>query len=374
LQQPALGTPRNWYNKLYYPGGSSSGAASTLGAGVVPIAVGTDAAGSLRVPAAYNGVYSLKPTFGRIEYKHSSVCVVGPMAGTASDLAIAYRIMAQPDPAGGTTSQFAPSLPPRRASAESKKYIGVCRPWVGQSIPFVLDTFNKAIEFLASKAGYETIDIDLPWLQQGQLSLSAMCLVEAAERAHARAEKPAHWLSLYNAPNRVLLSVGEQAGAEDYIKCGQLRELIMQHLASLWRRYPGMLVLSPMTPGVGWPVHPGDQKYGFSDGNVTITNMTYAWLANLAGCPAVSCPMGYGEPAQGEGKVPVGVQAMGEWGEEERLLLFAKDAERWLNEGSEGGRLRPKEWVDVLELARKASGANVQGKGGEESEGTTGGK
>jgi Asp-tRNA(Asn)/Glu-tRNA(Gln) amidotransferase A subunit family amidase len=360
-----MGTPRNWYNKDYYPGGSSSGAGSAIGSGVIPFAVGTDAAGSLRVPAAFNGCYSIKPTFGRIEYKHASVCVTGPMAATVSDLTIAYRIMAQANPADPLGSQFAPSVPP--VKGDGKRYIGVCRPWVATAVPFVLQTFNNTLNFLI-KAGYEVIDIDLPYIQQGHRALNALCLSEASERAKARVENPAQWLNMANAANRIYLSVGAVAEAHDYVRWGMLREAIMQHLASLWKQYPGMLILTPTTPEVGWKAHAGDQKYGFSDGNCTTKNVSYCWLSNFSGCPSTQCPMGYGEPEQGEGRVPVGIMAMGEWGEEERLLGFAKDMERWLNEGHEGGRLRPKEWVDTLELAVNAGLSDA--KAAEDSDGT----
>lgn len=89
---PHWGTPVNWNNTSYYPGGSSSGAGSALGAGLIPIAVGTDAGGSIRNPSSYAGIYGLKPTLHRAYTMKSSVCVVGPMAATANDLAIAYRI------------------------------------------------------------------------------------------------------------------------------------------------------------------------------------------------------------------------------------------------------------------------------------------
>lgn len=89
---PHWGTPVNWNNKSYYPGGSSSGAGSALCAGLVPIAVGTDAGGSIRIPSSLCGVYGLKPTLHRTYTMKSSVCVIGPMAATANDLAIAYRI------------------------------------------------------------------------------------------------------------------------------------------------------------------------------------------------------------------------------------------------------------------------------------------
>lgn len=89
---PHWGTPVNWNNPSYYPGGSSSGGGSAISAGLVPIAIGTDAGGSIRIPSSFCGGYGLKPTLHRTHTMKSSICVIGPMAATANDLAIAYRI------------------------------------------------------------------------------------------------------------------------------------------------------------------------------------------------------------------------------------------------------------------------------------------
>lgn len=89
---PRWGTPINWNNPLYYPGGSSSGGGSAISSGLVPISIGTDAGGSVRIPATFNGAYGLKPTLHRAYTMKSSICVIGPLAATANDLAIAYRI------------------------------------------------------------------------------------------------------------------------------------------------------------------------------------------------------------------------------------------------------------------------------------------
>lgn len=138
------------------------------------------------------------------------------------------------------------------------------------------------------------------------------------------------------------------------IKGGQLRGLLMEHLAFLFKKHPNLLIVTPTVPEAGWKIHPGDQAYGFSDGNATIRTMMYIWLANATGCPAVSAPVGYVDAEVGEGKLPVGLMAMGEWGAEEQLLAWAKDAETYLNTVREGGRFRSKDWADVVEIAKSA--------------------
>lgn len=136
----------------------------------------------------------------------------------------------------------------------------------------------------------------------------------------------------------------------------KLRNLLMQHLSYLYEQHPGMIIITPTTPAAGWHINPADLKYGCTDANKQLESMTYVWLANFTGCPAINVPAGYVDPVEGTGKVPVGLMGMGEWCSEDELLAFGYDAEKYLQEGLEGGRIRPETFVDVIELARNASG------------------
>ncbi|KAL7623792.1 hypothetical protein AAE478_005345 [Parahypoxylon ruwenzoriense] len=346
---PHWGTPINWNNPSHYPGGSSSGGGSALSAGLVPIAIGTDAGGSIRIPSSFCGAYGLKPTLHRTFTMKSSICVIGPMAATANDLAIAYRTIAAPDPSDPIQGSFALSIPP---SPTEKKTIGIYRDWFDQATPEVLEVTRKAILYFTNKLGYEVVDITIPYVQEAQYAHSAWALTEGADHHRSRVADPSRWHSNLNYCNQLLLSIGACTSGLDIIKYGQLRALIMEHLAFLFKKYPGLLIITPTNPDAGWPIQPGEQAYGFSDGNMTIRNMMYIWLANSTGCPAVTAPVGYTDPTQGEGKLPVGLMAMGEWGAEEQLLAWAKDAEGYLNGVWEGGRYRSKDWADVVRIAK----------------------
>ncbi len=98
---PLSGITRNPWNLERTPGGSSGGSAAALAAGICPLAVGTDAGGSIRIPAAFSGVFGLKPTFGRVAlYPPSAfgdVSHVGPMARSAADAALMLDAMKGPD-------------------------------------------------------------------------------------------------------------------------------------------------------------------------------------------------------------------------------------------------------------------------------------
>ena len=347
---PTTGTATNWFNPKYYPGGSSSGAGSALSAGLVPITVGTDSGGSMRIPPGFCGVYGLKPTFNRTCSVNSSVCVVGPMTATLGDLVLAYRVMSQPNVDDPPQAMLAQSIPPPAVLGEGEtKYLGVCKGWIERADPEVRGVFDKVLGYLTTQCGYTAVDIKLPYLREGQLAHAAICLSEAATEAKSR--HPEDWLALLNHPNRILVAGGSQTPAYDYLKYSQIRQVMMAHLAWLWEKYPGMMVLTPTTPMAGWKIQEGDQRYGLSDANNSIRNMTYCWYANMAGCPALTVPGGYVDDAEGTGRLAIGMMAMGEWGEEERLFSWGREVDRMVAE--KGGREKGKEWIDVIGLAKE---------------------
>ena len=98
---PLSGVTRNPWNTERSPGGSSGGSAAALAAGICPLAVGTDAGGSIRIPAAFSGVFGHKPTFGKVAvYPPSAfgdVAHVGPMTRTVDDAALMLDAMKGPD-------------------------------------------------------------------------------------------------------------------------------------------------------------------------------------------------------------------------------------------------------------------------------------
>ncbi|KAK2594555.1 hypothetical protein QQS21_007727 [Conoideocrella luteorostrata] len=344
----AQGSPTNHLNNEYYPGGSSSGPASAVCSGIVPVTVGTDAGGSIRIPSSFNGIYGLKTSQHRTGYMGSTMCIMGPIAANVADLTVAYRIMSQPDPEDGIQRAFGRSLPPQPTA---KRVMGIYRDWWNAADPVVVEHCNRAVDYFAKERGYEVVDISIPHLAEAQLSHGVICITEMAEAARRRTANPADWLSLVGNANRLIMSVATQTPAADFLKYNTMRTLMMRHLAFLFQKHPGLLIMSPTTPIAGWPRHPGDEAHGMNDANVTFRNMMYIFLANLTGTPSVSVPVGYATPTQGEGKVPIGLLATGEWGSEEQLLGFAGEAEEYLHTTSDEGRRRPDAWLDVMALA-----------------------
>lgn len=304
---PVWGTPLNPHNEKYYTGGSSGGSGCTAAQGICPIVLGVDGGGSIRIPSAFCGLYGLKTSQSRVStYPRvagtNTVAVCGPMSPNVDDLALAYRIMAQPCPQDPINFMF-PESTSRRAldvAEPSKRYIGIDREWVGLSDPEISDMFRAAVRHYTDILGYEIVDISIPLKSENQRAFSLTILAEAMT-----ALTPEKVNQLIH-PNQILLDVsGTHATAQDLIASDRLRERAMRHMAWLWERYPGMLVLTPTTPCAGWKIRkPSDvtDGYGASDANMTLRSMEYSCFGNWIGTPAISCPLGYAT-----GNVPVGI-------------------------------------------------------------------
>ncbi|KAI9842747.1 MAG: hypothetical protein M1837_006930 [Sclerophora amabilis] len=351
---PNHGTPLNPFNDLYYTGGSSGGSAYAVSTGVIPIALGADGGGSIRIPANYCGVYGLKPTHGRVSGMPvislaTSTGVIGPIAGTMEDLEISYRVMASPIP--GSMGWSHP--PPSSSSATSNRVIGLYGDWFDRADPDVKKVCQTALKYYEHDLKYTMTPITIPFVPEGQTAHALTILSEISTSIGGD-------VTGLTAPNKVLISVGTKTPAGDFLLAQKLRNLLMQHLAALFRKHPGLIIVTPTTPNAGWHISggPGDLKYGVSDANMSMRSMEYVWLANFTGLPSISVPVGYVDPVKGEGKIPVGLMAMAEWGSEDQLIQWGKESETWFN-GLSGadGRKRPGKWLDVVKLAMEHNGS-----------------
>ena len=316
---PHWGTPPNPYAAGFYPGGSSAGSAAAVGAGLAPIAVAADGGGSIRLPAAYCGVFGLKPSHGRLSAAPSrslapSVGVYGPIAATMADLELAYRLMAAPDAA---CSFPAPPPQPSPSPPGARRVLGIYKPWFDDCDAVVAQHTAAAVAALTSRGGYVAVDIALPHLAAAR---HAHTLTILAEICGVFCRGDTHGLT---PGNRVLVAVGTRAPARELLLAQQLRSLLMSHMAALFQLHPGLVVVSPTVPHAGVPIAPGSAergRAGVSDANTSLRSMQYAFLANLTGCPAISLPVGYC-PRSG---MPIGLMGMAEWGAEDALLQLGR--------------------------------------------------
>jgi Asp-tRNA(Asn)/Glu-tRNA(Gln) amidotransferase A subunit family amidase len=344
---PNYGSPINPYNNMYYTGGSSGGSASAVAAGLMPFALGCDGGGSIRIPSSWCGLYGLKTSHGWVsarpyESRAKSTAVTGPMAANMLDLEIAWRVMAQPDPDDATSRQF--PIPVRQEISWPKR-IGIYKTWFDRADPVIKATCQKAVDYFKEQLGYEIIDMTIPYLKEAQMAHALTILNEATSTVKK------FDLKKLTPPNQILLHVGRSASCADFLAALRIRTMVMEHLAFLFKKHPGLIIITPTTPNAGWPIHKKDAKYGTSDGNRSIRNMEYVWLANFAGIPSITIPVGYVDPVQGKGKLPVGLMGAGEWGSEDQLIDFGYEGEKYLNGVLDGARLKPSAFVDVLGLA-----------------------
>lgn len=277
------------------------------------------------------------------------------MAATIDDLALGYRIMATPDPDNETSKAFPDPLttiPTAEEVASRPKIIGVFKDWINRSDEVVLQSFKKVIDYYENKKGYTVVDISIPYIPEGQKAHALTILCEIASSLTPEQ------VAQVTAPNKVLISVGNQTKSADFLAAQRLRSLLMRHLAFLFEKYPGLIIATPTTPTAGAKIIGGDTDlvHGISHADASLRSMEYVFLANFTGCPAISCPIGYEEKTE----VPIAIMGMGEWGSEEFLIEWARDSEDFLKGVSpNGGLKRPAgklmsnkgtNWVDVIAL------------------------
>ncbi|THC88333.1 hypothetical protein EYZ11_012222 [Aspergillus tanneri] len=340
------GTPLNPHHPQYYTGGSSSGCAYAVSAGLIPFALGSDGGGSVRIPSAFCSVVGLKPTHNRLSHYPgvnyaSTVGVIGPLAADIRTLAETYRIVAAPGP----DSAFpAPGPIVLNPSSRGKRYLGVSETWFSRAAPDVQRLCRPLLDKLVSVHDYSIVPIEIPFLVEGQAAHALTILNDAAAVLVET--------SNFSAGNRILLALGRSTPATDYLVAQKLRQVLMRHLAALWKEFPGMIIVTPTTACAGWRIKSASElTWSLSDGDQTLRAMEYVWLANFTGIPAISVPAGFAEPeegAHGEGQVPVGLMGNGEWGSEEGLLQWGLKVEELSSELRE----QPPIWEDVIQRAK----------------------
>ncbi|HEU0166946.1 MAG TPA: amidase, partial [Chloroflexota bacterium] len=161
-----FGPARNPWNPEHMTGGSSSGSAAAVAAGICPIALGTDTAGSVRIPAALCGIVGLKPTYGRVSTQQViplswNMDHVGPMTGTVEDAALALSAMC-------------PFEPPSFSEQLSNVKVGICRPHFWEH----LDVEVRRLAELAISRFGEAVEVELPSIGLGA---AAQAVITAAE-------------------------------------------------------------------------------------------------------------------------------------------------------------------------------------------------
>lgn len=301
-ENPWFGPIRNPWDPSTSPGGSSGGSAVAVAAGLVPLSLGTDTGGSVRVPAALTGVFGLKVTHGRIPTQGvfplaPSLDTVGPLAANVTDLTLAYRAMA------GT-----PPLP--TAASWVGVRVGLPRAWLeGPSQPPVTAALMEALQNL-SDLGAVVVDLDLPpLLPWGMIQELAGAEAAHVHRRFRREAEP------YGEEVGRRLSAAEEVTPEQYLDAQAWRARLLETWATAFTQAD--VIATPAVAALR-KVIGVDQIDGQHYRPVL---SWFSALVNHGGVPALAVPL------LGTGSPPVSLQLIGTWWQEEQLLALAAAAE-----------------------------------------------
>jgi Asp-tRNA(Asn)/Glu-tRNA(Gln) amidotransferase A subunit family amidase len=325
---PFHGTPVNPYAPGRYPGGSSSGSGSAVGAGICPIALGADGGGSVRIPAAFCGVFGLKMTWGRIsttgEYPLGrTVGNIGPIAAGARDLALAYMVTAAVDPMDAAMAG-APD-PDLKGFTDDLRgvRIGVYPPWFEHGNETVVTTARSLVDRLA-EAGAKLVEVEIPGLDDLRVAhLVTITLEMCASMETALRERRRD----FGIETRANLALAQYLNTSDYLKAQQVRARTAARLQEVFQTVD--VIATPTTANLPPHLYGSRLMAGVSDLRNTIETMRFTALANMTGNPAVSVPAGFiaETDPRGSGRIPAGLQCIGRHWEEPLLLRIARVAE-----------------------------------------------
>ncbi len=346
-ENSAYGPVRNPWDENRVPGGSSGGSAAAVAARLVPAATGTDTGGSIRQPASFSGITGIKPTYGvcsrygMIAFA-SSLDQAGPLARSAEDCALLLSAMSGFDERDATSAERAPQdyhaamRAPREGATAAKPLaglrIGLPREFFPEALSTDVDGAVRAALKELQALGATLVDVSLP---RTELSIPVYYIIAPAEassnlsrfdgvRFGHRAKQYADLLDMYKktraegfgpeVKRRIMIGTYVLShGYYDayYLQAQKLRRMIADDFQACFRHCD--VIAGPVAPTVAWKI--GDKR---DDPVAAYLADIFTLPASLAGLPGISLPAGFGEAG-----MPVGLQLIGNYFDEARLLHAA---------------------------------------------------
>ena len=330
---------RNPWDRTRVPGGSSGGSAVAVAARLAPAVTGTDTGGSIRQPAAFCGITGIKPTYGRASRYGmvafaSSLDQAGPMARSAEDCALLLTALCGPDPDRDSTSLDLQSEDFTRSLTDSLDglRIGIPAEFFGEGLA---DDVRAAVQTslgTLEQLGAKLVPISLP---RTELSIPVYYIIAPAEASSNlsrfdgvkfghRARQYADLVDMYRktraegfgdeVKRRIMIGTYVLShGYYDayYLQAQRIRRMIADDFQQAFKVCD--LIAGPVAPTVAWKLggHGNDPLADYLADIFTLP-------ASLAGLPGMSVPAGFGE-----GGMPVGLQLIGNYFSEARLLNAA---------------------------------------------------
>src|SRR5579884_3727432 len=331
---PAFGVTRNPWSLGHTPGGSSGGAAAAVAAGLVPVALGSDGLGSIRVPAAWTHLVGIKPQRGRVstwpyaDAFHGLTCI-GPLARTVADAARLLDAVAGSHP-GDRDRPAAPGEPfaavAERASARPAAV--PLRIALSLKIPYAIapTSLDPAVRAAVERLGgvleglghhVEPADPVYGFLGVGVLARSISGLKWWVDRLPDTTQ--------LDPRTREAARIGRWLGGPVLRASRALEAPFRLQVGRIFARFD--VVLTPTTARTAMPVGSIDGLTGWQTDKRMVAYCPYTWPWNATGWPAISVPAGLTSDG-----LPVGAQLLGPAGAEGRLIALAaqlEQAEGW---------------------------------------------
>ena len=341
-QNSYFGPVRNPWDQRAIPGGSSGGSAAAIAARLAPAATATDTGGSIRQPAALCGVTGIKPTYGRVSRFGmiafaSSLDQAGPIAKSAEDCALLLNAMAGFDARDSTSLERPDEDFTRDLQRDVKGLrIGVPREYFGAGLAPDVEQAVRAALAEYERLGATLVDISLP---KTALSIPVYYVIAPAEASSNLSRfdgvrygyRTAHYSDLTEMYKRTRAEgFGEEVklrilvgayvlshGYYDayYLQAQKIRRLIAQDFQAAFAHCD--VIMGPVSPTVAWNL--GEKT---DDPVANYLADIFTLSTSLAGLPGMSIPCGFGQGEQ-NGKRPVGLQLIGNYFDEARLLNIA---------------------------------------------------
>jgi aspartyl-tRNA(Asn)/glutamyl-tRNA(Gln) amidotransferase subunit A len=338
-ENSAYGAVNNPWNTAHVPGGSSGGSAAAVAARLTPAATGTDTGGSIRQPAAFCGITGIKPTYGRasrygmVAYA-SSLDQAGPMARSAEDCALLLSAMCGPDLDRDSTSldvaaeDFSAGLGDKIKGLR----VGVPKEFFGEGLASDVRRAIDAAFAQLQAQGATLVPIALP---RTELSIPVYYIIAPAEASSNlsrfdgvkfghRAADFADLTDMYKksraegfgqeVKRRIMTGAYVLShGYYDayYLQAQKIRRMIADDFQSAFAQCD--VIAGPVAPTTAWKL--GDKA---DDPVASYLADIFTLPASLAGLPCMSLPVGLGE-----GGMPVGLQLIGNYLQEAKLLNVA---------------------------------------------------
>lgn len=322
------GPTLNPWNKEYTAGGSSSGSGAALSAGMSLVTTGTDTCGSIRLPANYNSLVSLKPTYGAVSRygviaMASSLDTVGPLGHTVGDVETVFNVIKGEDGLDGTVCNFEYSS---TEDLDNKKFkIGVPKEFfVGGLSPEIQSNIDEVIKTYKNEK-VEFVEVSLPHTKYG---ISVYYIIQPAEVSSnlGRFDGIRYGNDRNSfgeeAKRRIMLgSYVLSAGYYDayFDKAMRVRTVIKNEIDDIFTKVDALI--APVAPTPAFKI--GEKT---NDPLAMYLTDIYAATANLCGIPSITIPSGFTK-----NNLPLGFQLMGPRFGEQTLFSLGKLYEKITN-------------------------------------------